>query len=404
MERLMKFFAVGLKSCSQMGWHRGFASAARCGSPRRGWPLPLLLLWTLIGGGVCPQTLSASDSVVSAGNSAVTSIQPGATFAARDTLDCESDTVADAQACLQGLTWAPAEFQVQCEAAAEDRGDWLLRFPSPRPLGNPVNDLVSMEWYAARDIDKSLKTAPAVVVIHESGRGMTVGRIIARGLCAQGLHAFLMHLPGYGARRVQTASEAAQMLPALRQGIADARRARDAVTALPCVDASVVGLQGTSLGGFVTATVAGMDRGYDRVFILLAGGHLHDVLLKGARDAAGARERLRAAGITDDQIVEMTRAIEPMRLAHRIEPRSTWLYSGKYDDVVPPACSLALVQAARLPHGHHVELPADHYSGVIYLPVVMQQMYERMVQPLAAAAPVDPAAPAAAPPAAAPPQ
>jgi dienelactone hydrolase len=262
----------------------------------------------------------------------------------------------------------------------EERGDWLLRFPSPRPLGNATNDLVSMEWYAARDIDRSLKKAPAVVVVHESGRGMTVGRIIARGLNAQGLHAFLLHMPGYGARRVKVPNESAQMLAAMQQGVADARRARDAVVALPCVDDSVVGLQGTSLGGFVTATVAGMDDGYDRVFILLAGGNLHDVILSGQKDAAGVREKLRAAGMSDEQIVQLVRPIEPLRLAHRINPASTWLYSGKYDDVVPPACSMALVEAARLSPDHHIEMPADHYSGVIYLPMVLQQMYEHMTR------------------------
>jgi len=50
------------------------------------------------------------------------------------------------------------------------------------------------------------------------------------------------------------------LLPTLQQAIADVRRARDAVVALPVVD-SVVGVQGTGLSGFVTATVAGLDDG-----------------------------------------------------------------------------------------------------------------------------------------------
>jgi hypothetical protein len=36
------------------------------------------------------------------------------------------------------------------------------------------------------------------------------------------------------------------------------------------------------------------------------------------------------------------------------------------------------VKAAKLPAGHHVELPADHYSGVIYLPRVVKEFAERM--------------------------
>ncbi|MEX0643222.1 MAG: prolyl oligopeptidase family serine peptidase, partial [Pirellulales bacterium] len=197
----------------------------------------------------------------------------------------------------------------------------------------------------------------------------------------------LIHLPGYGARRVPEMTDAKRILPSLKQAIADVRRARDAVVALPVVDPSVVGVEGTSLGGFVTATVAGLDRGYDRVFILLAGGNLQEVVLHGAKDAAKVREKLAAAGVSDEQIKDMARQVEPLRLAHRMNPAETWLYCGKFDDVVPPSCSLALAEAARLPAGHHIELPADHYSGFLYLPQVVQQMSQRMTRPLEASRP-----------------
>ncbi len=309
-------------------------------------------------------------------------LHSGSSFAAHDTLACGSDGSADARQCLEGLSWSPCEFSVICEDAVAETGDWLVRFPSPLPPGDAVNDRVAMEWYAVRSPDRSMISAPAVVVVHESGRGMTVGRIIAKGLRAQGFHAFLLHLPGYGARRVARETPIEQMLPALRQAIADVRRARDAVAALPSVEDSLIGLQGTSLGGFVTATVAGLDHGYDRVFILLAGGNLHEVILKGARDAAGIRRKLESAGVTEQQIIDLARPIEPLRLAHRIDPRRTWLFSGTHDDVVPPASSLAFVQSARLPSGHHIELPADHYSGVVFLPVVLQHMQRLMTEPL----------------------
>jgi hypothetical protein len=34
-----------------------------------------------------------------------------------------------------------------------------------------------------------------------------------------------------------------------------------------------------------------------------------------------------------------------------------------------------------LPAGHQVEMPADHYSGVIYLPKVVKQFAEQMAEP-----------------------
>lgn len=324
--------------------------------------------WLLVLAGVC-----------SGGETAT--VETGSTFAAADSLDCGAESGGDARECIADLAWEPGKFQVELEAAAPGCGDWLVRFPSARPIGNAINDLVSMEWFAARDEQKAIRPARAVVVVHESGRQMTAGRLIARGFNAHGLHAFLIHLPGYGARRDEKLTDVERGLDSMQQAIADVRRARDAVAALPVVDSSVVGVQGTSLGGFVTATVAGLDRGYERVFILLAGGNLEEVVFNGAKDAAKFRQKLAEAGVTEEQIKELARKVEPMRLAHRIDPEATWLYSGKFDDVVPPSCSIALAKAAKLPEGHHVEMPADHYSGIIYLPKVIKQFADQMRTP-----------------------
>ena len=206
-------------------------------------------------------------------------LKDGSAFEARDTLDCGTDSNADAAACLDGLKWTCAPFTVRCQPAESGLGDWLMRFPTPFPSGDATNDLVAMEWYQARDEKGEPMRAPAVVVVHESGRGMVAGRIFARSLQAQGFHTFLIHLPGYGARTSAFTGDVKRMLPGLRQGIADVRRARDVVAALPLIDTTRIALQGTSLGGFVAATVAGLDRGFDKSFILLAGGNLAEVLL-----------------------------------------------------------------------------------------------------------------------------
>lgn len=305
----------------------------------------------------------------------------GARFTASDSLDCTADPSSDAQACLAGLRWQPAEFSVEIQTPLAGRGDRLVAFPSPRPVGDPVHDRVTMEWYAAKDDQGQPVVAPAVVVVHESGRSMPVGRMIARGLRSQGLHALLLHLPGYGPRRTALAERPELLLDSLRQGISDVRRGRDAVASLPLLQDVRIGVQGTSLGGFVIATTIGLDAGFDRAFILLAGGNLHDVVLQGKRDAAKIRQRLQQIGIDDAQIRELTQPIEPLRLAHRIAAERTWLYNGMFDDVVPRASSYALAQAAGLPAAQHIELPADHYTGIIFLPVVLQRIHQVMTEP-----------------------
>ena len=299
----------------------------------------------------------------------------GAKYEAKDTLAPAVDESEDARLCVANLCWKPADFSVEIEAAAEGRGDWLVRFPSPIESGDARNDRVAVEWYQARDAYKNLVAAPAVVVVHESGSGMTVGRIFAKGLQLQGLHAFMIQLPFYGERRTgKKRPEGGNLVSMMKQAVADVRRARDAVAVLPLVDKSRISLQGTSLGGFVSATAGSLDDGYDNVFLMLAGGELYDLIQNGKKDAAKVRERLEKAGLKGEELRKLTLIVEPTRVAHRLNPERTWLYSGIFDTVVPPKNALALATAASLTKTHHIQMTANHYTGIVYLPFVLSHI------------------------------
>lgn len=298
-------------------------------------------------------------------------------FSANDSLAIGDEADARAREFLERLAWTPASFDVTFEEPDRRKGDVLVRFPSAVVSGDETNDLVAMEWYVARDLEgRPLDHAPAVVVVHESGRGMEVGRVIAKGLALEGLHGFMIQMPGYGKRRGSEPRDDSAWLHAMRQAIADVRRARDAVAVLPTVDSELIALQGTSLGGFISATVAGLDHGYDRVFVLLAGGNIQQVIEQGDRDAAGLRKRLEAVGITGDGLRELTEQVEPLTVAHRVDAAHTWLYTGRHDTVVPPACSRAWSEAVGLESDHYRVLEADHYTGIIFLPQVLGEMFE----------------------------
>ncbi|QDT02178.1 Acyl-coenzyme A:6-aminopenicillanic acid acyl-transferase [Rubripirellula lacrimiformis] len=317
---------------------------------------------------VTPPQLSESELVA------------GAVFAARDTLDTGHEPSADARACLDGLIWQATDFDVQCQPPHDRCGDWSIRFPSPTLTGDAANDVVNLEWYMARDEAGLPITAPAVVVVHESGSNMTVGRLIASSLRQYGLHAFMIQLPYYGERRVNSDRPAGeQMFSAISQAVTDVRRARDAVAALPLIATDNISVQGTSLGGFVTATAASLDSGFNHVFIMLAGGDLFDVIEKGEKDAARLRESLAERGITGSKLKSLTATVEPTRIAHRLDPATTWIYSAQFDRVVPPASAKILATTAGLDRSHHIEMLANHYSGIIYLPYLLDQMQQQII-------------------------
>jgi dienelactone hydrolase len=289
--------------------------------------------------------------------------------------------LADAQACLDGLVWSPGEFDVLCDGQAEAdlQSGRLVRFPSPVPSGNTANDSVSMEWYQARDADDRVIQAPAVLVVHESGANMPVGRLFARSLCLKGIHAFLIHLPYYGQRRPgDFQRDGHQFLTTMRQAIADVRRARDAISVLPNIEARPICVQGTSLGGFVVATCAGLDRCFDGTFIMLAGGDLYGMVIDGQKDTANLRERLAGAGYTGRKLQDLLWHIEPNRVAHRLDPQTTWLYSAEQDSVVPLKNALALAEAAELDDTHHVRVLGNHYTAIIHFPAILDHMVQRV--------------------------
>lgn len=300
-------------------------------------------------------------------------------YTARDTLAPAPDSREDARQCLENLTWRAEEFPIRVEAASDPALEGIVRFPSPKPNGVAQNDEVALEWYPARDEAGALIEAPAIVVVHESGSNMEVGRLFARAFHAQKLHAFLIQLPFYGLRRPPGFRQDGRHVEAtMKQGIADVRRARDAVSVLPFVARRHIALQGTSLGGFVAATTAGLDRGYQSVHIMVAGGDLYELVKNGQREAGKLREMLEAAGYKGDRMRDLFLQVEPLRLAHRLDPQTTWLYSATRDQVVPPPHSQKLADAVGLARDHHIELWADHYTGIIYMPVVVEQIVKNI--------------------------
>lgn len=309
----------------------------------------------------------------------VPAVDPQQKWTATDTLAIQVDKSEDANQCLKGLAWSPGSFEVVCLESRDSRGDRLIQFPSAITSGDPVNDVVSMEWHFSKDQNGAIQKAPAIVVVHESGSRMEVGRIFASSLCHLGFHTFMIQLPYYGHRRAEGRSrEEANQFLSIKQAVSDVRRARDAVAAIPFIDTRTIALQGTSLGGFVSTTAASLDAQYDAVFLMLAGGDLYDILQNGAKDAAKARERLEKHGLVGDQLKAITLAVEPIRVAHRLPSQQVWLYSGLYDQVVPFKNALLLARTMQLQETHHIRMPANHYTGAVFLPMIFAHIRDQL--------------------------
>lgn len=298
----------------------------------------------------------------------------------RDSAQAWKDDNPDAQKMLDHVAWPANDFEVSWAPVEGREYQRLVRFPTPFPSGDATNDSVSMEWYIPPKPVVSDGPIPTVVVIHESGSAMPAGKAVARGIQQRGLNAILLHLPYYGERRGSQKKDAADFLITMRQGVADARRAFDAVSVLPGVDVRRISLQGTSLGGFVTTSAASLDGCYHQTFIMLAGGDLYNMFMNGKQDTAKVRERLAKAGYEGDKLKDLLYEVEPTRIAHRLPKDRTWLYAALQDDVVPIQNARKLAETIGLDKQHRLEFVGGHYTAALWLPAVIDHFSKTAVR------------------------
>jgi alpha-beta hydrolase superfamily lysophospholipase len=290
---------------------------------------------------------------------------------------------------LQTFAWSAEDFAVGVLPTPGRDWEAVITFDSPQPAGDDLLDRVTLRWYrpAAGPVagDAPLPAA-GVLLVHSLHPELPVATMLARGLRQRGVHAFVMVLPGYGGRSGdERRMTGVTTLLRASQAVTDARRSLDAIRAVgrsPAVadeafvdvDTDRLAIQGTSLGSFIAAAAAAIDAGFYKTFLLLSGGDGISILTDGQKDAFHVRNALRHYGIGDRELPELIRPIEPMALAHRLNPRTTWMYNARDDLVVPAANARMLAEAIGLPPGHHVWMPGNHYTSFLLLPGVLEAM------------------------------
>jgi dienelactone hydrolase len=298
-----------------------------------------------------------------------------ARFQATDSEQARTDANTDTQAVLDQIAWETGDFEVRCTSTPGLAYDALVRFDSPMPSGEQWVDEVVLMWYAARGEDGEAVEAPAVLMVHSLHPQMVIANQIARTFAKQGLHTFVLQLPGYGHRW-----EGRRQYPGVtalergRQGVADCLRARDAIAVLPNIKPGPIALQGTSLGGFVAATVGGIEPAFDPVILLISGGDCYGALTNGQYDAMYLRMALERKGYRGDSLRALLEPVEPLHVAHRLNPDRTWLITARDDMTIPRASSDALAEAIGLDEDHRGWLNSNHYTSLVLLPTVSKYM------------------------------
>ena len=313
-----------------------------------------------------------------------------AVFQARDTPITTSEETPEMRVVLDRVSWEPAAFEVRCTATPGLKYDALVRFETPLPCGKRWIDRVVMRWYAARGEDGEAVEAPAVLMVHTLQPQMLIADQMAQSFAKRGLHTFVLQLPGYGERW-----EGGGIFPAVtalvhgRQAVADCLRARDAIASLPNIKPGPIALQGTSMGGFVAATVGGIETSFDPVVLLISGGDCYGALVHGKHDAMFLNQALLREGYVGQGLRDLLEPVEPLRVAHRLDPARTWLITARDDITIPRASSDALAEAIGLDDEHRLWLNTNHYTMLVMLPGLSQRMADIILDNQADAVTID---------------
>lgn len=280
------------------------------------------------------------------------------------------------------FTWKLTDSGVGSQAVAVAE----LSFPSNVANGAEANHTVVARCYAKRGnvptqgAASAMNKMPALVMLHHLADDQTLENMLANFFAADGRFVMLLYLPNYGPRRGVGPSVHQLMMQAelessftnFAQAIWDIHRCRDWLRAQPFIDQENISLLGISLGGLVSSISAGVDPGFSRYVIALAGGNFSEIIAQNSREVRGLRQVLNERGITDEQVRAQTRAFDPLTFADRADTERIFMLNAARDEVIPKSSSEQLWNAFGQPPIQWYDV--NHGGMAMYLFDAMQRI------------------------------
>ncbi len=266
----------------------------------------------------------------------------------------------------------------------------------PNNGGNAANDS-EQDGSEEVDGDGAPGQLPAVVLLHHLEDDQRAERLVANFFAMRGYVAALLYFPHYGPRGADGRPDEREMMraligsdfPKVAQAVWDVHRLRDWLRAQEYVDDSEISLMGISLGGLVGSLSAGIDPGFSRYVFVLAGGDIARVIFNGSNETQWLLEQVREEGLTEEDLRERVRPVDPCTFAHRIDGSRVLMFNTKEDEVIPPACTEALIEAI---HGKPTVhwFPGNHTAVRGRFAELLQLAYEFVESPVGERAEAEP--------------
>lgn len=241
-----------------------------------------------------------------------------------------------------------------------------ISFPSAFKSSVEQNNTVYCEYFRAKGDQKRA----SVILLDILEGSLTVSRLIAHSLASSGIDGCIMTLPHYGPRRmpddslIEFMQDPNAFIASVQQAVVDVMRTARWIESQPQVDGNRIGLCGTSLGGFIAALSGGVDGGFNKIALVLAGGDMSTVLTTQSREVKEIKQHITSLNLTDEKISALFEPIEPLTFADRLKSSKVLMINGSLDTIVPPVCAQKLADAT----GAEIYwFNTDHYGMSKYL-------------------------------------
>lgn len=252
------------------------------------------------------------------------------------------------------------------ETEAAER--YALSFPSAISTPFDANNSVPLVISVPRN---RIGRAPVVILLHYWGAtDFQLEQDAAEVMAERGIATVAMALPYHLARtpegrrsgELAVVPDPDRLVQTMSQAVMDVRRTVDWIETQPVFDSQSVGLAGTSLGALVASLSYAVEPRIKSAAFLLGGADLANILFTSSRTGP-MRDVLRAQGITEDNLRERLRSVEPLTYLKPDDQRPTFVITARHDNVIRAESSRKLMAA--LPNHQTLTLETGHYGGFL---------------------------------------
>jgi dienelactone hydrolase len=208
---------------------------------------------------------------------------------------------------------------------------------------------------------------PAVFILPPIHGETPLDRSLAKRFCRQGLASFILNVV-----RAQPEEKEIKDLGvhdhSYQRALAGVRAAISHLSQDTRLNGQF-GILGMSLGGMLSAFVAGSEPRIKASVIIVGAGNVPGVLANSAQELVVKQrlERMKYFELHDtktyEELLRSKLTLDPLLVAQNIAPGSSYLFIAKDDPVVPTVYQRQLAKEIRDPLVH--EMRGDHFTGII---------------------------------------